>query len=195
VTLEVRNAVSSGVVGRFVNSSTNASDSRGIDIQCGPDSMTSGTAKFIVVKDNSGTERGGLFGSASGVYVYNYSDERVKAQIQPSACNARSVIQNISVIDYKMKRPDGQVAAEDQVQTGFSAQNLQQVYPKAVIHYQLDEDNPYRNVIGSDQALMVAPDVLIPVLVKNSQEQQAKIDMLEDQIQKLQEAVNKLSKK
>jgi Chaperone of endosialidase len=86
-------------------------------------------------------------------------------------------------------------------QYGFIAQELEKVFPDAVSHHQLSEEE-LNQIRKSGKPMPEITDPygidytsITPVLVKGMQEQQAKIEHLEAEIAELKQLVEKLIKK
>jgi hypothetical protein len=103
--------------------------------------------------------------------VVDLSDERIKEHIAPSKVNALEILSKIKTIEFskkKMKLP------EANKKCGFSAQNLQEVFPEMV-------------AAGPDGMLGIDKAGLVPVLVKA-------INELSEQVKELQKRVDNSNK-
>jgi len=123
----------------------------GIQMLCGADDG-SGQTIYINALDGDGSQNGYIEHSAGGTFqLVNVSDERLKEDIEPTTIKGIAGIRKIEVIDFT--RPKSGVRVEG----GFSAQQLQTIYPQAVSEME-------------DGFLGVADTALVAPLVKSVQE-------------------------
>ena len=150
-----------------------STSSYGIGIHCGDQSHATGTYYFIRCWDNDGDEQGGLNNINGTFGLYQGSDTRWKADVAPTKVNGIEIISNIDLIEFRRKSKKDVAPAPNTPlnQIGFSAQNLEKVFPSVVAP-------------NSSGKLMVAQDNLIPVLTKAIQELTAKIKVLENKLLK-----------
>jgi len=106
--------------------------------------------------------------------VWQVSDERKKANIQPMA-NAIEKVQSLNGYTYEFLPNEQEIAKGDQPMpaAGVMAQDLKQVLPEAVNETQSGE-------------YFVNYSAIVPLLIEAIKTQQTQIDQLESQIQELQ---------
>jgi len=114
--------------------------------------------------------------SYQNTVVFEYSsDARLKTNIKDTKWGI-SDLMKIKVRDFNYK--NAQIIDEGIQETGFIAQELQEVYPEAAF------GNEYGNV--DEDPMTVAPDKLIPMMIKSIQDQQEVIKQLSERIKKLE---------
>ena len=187
-----------------VENTTTTQHACGMKITCGPTAPTSvnPAVPFMFYKNDGNDTLMGWVNARSDFIGFAWvSDERLKEDIEPTQLDAKSIIKNIDVIDYRYNQAmnsNGELVAiesdtseEEKPVTGFSAQNLLEVYPQAVSPMPVkpsDEsstDTVIRSTTTEETYYGVTPTALIPVLVKQAQEQQAQIDAQQVEIDEL----------
>ncbi len=109
-------------------------------------------------------------GGSWGVEMINASDKRLKKDISPLSVGLKELLK-IQPVEYKWK-------VDNSLDKGFIAQDLYEVYPEAV-------QKPLTNDFKKNP-WAVAPNRLIPLLVKSIQDQQEIIEDLKIRINKLE---------
>jgi len=173
--LHVVDNVDGNYVARFINTGADA-NSYGISVQAG---NSSGTAdRLIRFLNSSGTAFGGI-SSVNGVVSYGAKSAKSNSKgLIKTNINAISTIKTIQVVDYYPSKN------AKNMQTGFLGEEIQKIFPDQVIY---EEDS---------EEFIVDRSILVPVLTKAIQEQQAqlegqnnKIETLEKQIQELKDLI------
>jgi hypothetical protein len=155
-----------GYAAKFSNTGNNANRS-GIIVLCGGDDGT-GSPIFFLGIDKDGDAVGGLENNVGTFGVFTLSDARTKTNITDTSIQGIDTVTKIRVTDFnKLKTPDGIKT------TGFIAQEVQEILPQAV------NDGP-------DGYLTLSKDIMVPVLWKAIQEQQAIIEDLKARIEALE---------
>ncbi|MEL7249601.1 MAG: FG-GAP-like repeat-containing protein [Bacteroidota bacterium] len=144
----------------------------GLKIVAGHDTFNSFRNRFIRFTTPSGTLCGEITQESNNSVNYGTtSDLRLKENIRPTRYGLTAVL-DIQVSDYNYKNEP-----EEQVKTGFLAQQLYHIYPIAVSPGGEDENiDPWT----------VDYSKLTPLLVKGMQEQQAIIDELKRKNERLE---------
>lgn len=160
----------------FVNTSTSSnSDANPVLLLHKGSTTTSSSARFIQFFADGATQpMGGIVGNgATNVQFVSLSDERDKENIQP-VTGALDRLMQIQVCSFDRK------GSGDHVNAGFIAQNVLPVYPEYVVENaaNLDEEPRY-GITGGMSAGYVAE------LTAATQEQQAMIDQLKQQVAQL----------
>jgi hypothetical protein len=132
----------------------------GIIIQAGGEGADVGTTYFLMARDHAAAATGALL-TTDGVFsLADMSDERCKTNIVDTKMKGLEIINGLRVRDYNWKaNPDGPVM------TSFVAQEAQKVFPGDV-----------------EGTLMTSRAILIPILTKAIQEQQAQIKELQGRV-------------
>jgi hypothetical protein len=160
--LSVSGNTASSYAATFFNDGNNT-NRYGVKIQAGADNCSStGTCDFIDFFDGDGTAAGGVRIVNGTVGTYNPSDMRLKTNIQNTSLAGLSTINALRVTDFQ--RTSGGILGP--IQTGFIAQEVQQVYPAMV-------------AATPDGYLAISEGMLIPVLVKAVQELDVKMKRVE----------------
>ncbi len=130
---------------------------------------------------NNNWPTGAISGGPTTIGIYSISDLRMKKDVRPAEVDSKSILKNIDMIEYRMNDQ----SEDEPLAFGFSAQNLLEVYPKAVMRYNpqededaLKKDQEAAEDTADDGLLMVCPANLIPVLVKDAQRQQDEVETL-----------------
>ena len=174
-TLSVFGAHLSGAVASFSNNAPGGNNQsyHGIMIAGGANDG-SGTTYYVTCYD--GDYDGGSGANTPIGYIANTngtfaltdpSDERLKDNIRDVSFSGLEIVEDIRVRDFELKK-------NGITKTGFIAQELEEVYPPAVV----EPDGHMTTMMG------VANTQLIPVLVKAVQELTEKVKSLEDQLSK-----------
>jgi len=193
----------SGEAFEFKNDGNN--DNReGLSIECGKDSNPGTTMSHISFRDGNGTGLDWLTGDGAGGCRFTgtaqatYSDIRNKNSIKPIGTNksVSDILDSIEVFEFKYNSydwmPDSVKAKKDsEIRIGVSAQQMEEIIPEVVV------DNEELNIkkgnkIGDSgyKWKEVKYDELVPLLLQSRKEQNNKIKMLEDKINKLEEILN-----
>lgn len=126
---------------------------------------------------NGGDGQDGFLGyNGSTLVLVSPSDERIKKNIQPVPFVGSDIIDTVRVIQFQFIN-DPTVNPE-LPPVGFSAQNLKDIYPRAVSTVYAD-DLGTTATHGLSDLMMVSETTLIPVLVKNLQELNEKMSQLQ----------------
>jgi hypothetical protein len=168
--LNVRNDNGNSPLVSFANITNNPNaNNPGLFILAGANAPNTGSYHMAFLRPDATTIGSIYQNSATTVGFYTTSDIRIKTNIHDTKLGLKTVM-NIDVKDYNYK--------EDLTneQTGFIAQQLYEQFPQAVSK-------------GGDDAKtepwMVDYGKLTPLLVKGMQEQQAQIEALKVEIEKL----------
>jgi hypothetical protein len=131
-------------------------------------STSDSTTKFVEFYDND-TMQGKITGDSGNAIVYSTtSDERLKENIKDTNINGSEVINKIRVRDFQWKKnKEGDI--------GLIAQELREVYPKAVFG---KEDEEF---------LTIEKQSLVPILIKTLQEVIKKNNKLEERLKRIEE--------
>jgi hypothetical protein len=150
-----------GYIANFSNSGDNANRC-GISVQGGTNNG-SGTDYLLAACDGGGNPTGYLE-TVSGVFqLADVSDARLKQDIAPSKVKGLDVINAIDLIEYRYKKQGNNGHLHP---IGFTAQNLETVYPDAV------------SLAPDGDTKAVARTALIPVMVKAIQQVSARGDLI-----------------
>tara|TARA_R110001592_G_scaffold58821_2_gene178354 strand:+ start:27206 stop:30745 length:3540 start_codon:yes stop_codon:yes gene_type:complete len=129
--------------------------------------------------DNKQTFAGGIrkhCNSYTNTIIIEYSsDRRIKEEIEDTRWSIDTLM-DIKVRDYHYKQTP--LDRREDKMTGFIAQELQEVYPQAAF------GDEYGDV--EKAPMTVAPDKLIPLMIKSMQDQQKLIEELSKKIEKLE---------
>ena len=193
----------------------------GLQIRCGTTaSNTTDVRKHIIFYEGNGYELGSIGGSGWDINTINFSDERLKEDIRPSRHDSLSIIRNLPVRDFKWRATRGRPESERPVRTGFIAQELEEVYPEAVVEtlrtnvnyipttVTLEAGTVYEGRVLKEATQVVRmekepeetykaimPMKLIPVLVGAVQEQQKSIEAVQADMEALSETAKVASEK
>lgn len=158
-----------------IQNTGSANDNDGLMIQTGRNDAVGGSY-FISFRRPDGVQIGRIQqNGASDITYVTTSDRRLKESIQPTAKGLADLMK-IQVSDYTYKSDPAKT-----LQTGFIAQDLYGIFPIAVARG--DEKDESRTW-GVDYGK------LTPLLVKAVQEQQAEIEALRAENEKLRKSVN-----
>lgn len=161
--LSVDEDLASGYIARFFNDGNNA-NRYGILVQGGADDA-SGTTYYFMCRDGNGDTVGYLANTSGTFALTDSSDVRLKKDIKDSD-DGLAVIKAVKVREY--------TKGENKGITGFVAQELKEVFPKAVTEFPPDsideEGNPVYNTDDGTPLLGVTKSALIPPLVKAVQQ-------------------------
>ena len=174
--ISIKQSRSAGHVARIENNNT-STDADGLLIRLEASSPGSNN-KWISFQKSGGSAAGSIYGSSgsarfTGAADGGSSDMRLKTDVSNWTIDATSVVNQIDVIKFKLT-----VDPTNTEKIGFSAQQLQTLFPDAVTDYAdqnqgLDESDP------NYQYMKVNPGNLTPLLVKAIQELEARIQTLE----------------
>jgi hypothetical protein len=109
------------------------------------------------------------------------SDQSLKTNIQPAQYPALSLISQLIPKNYKWKDTK---TKDDLNHTGFIAQDLEKIFPLAVTNSGLDKDGKQMKGVDSN--------ALIALLVKAIQEQNIKIQELEEKQKSSEKSINSI---
>ena len=154
-------------VGNFSNNSNNNNfRNNGISIIAGHDDFeVTRQSSLIHLTRPDGIVLGCVFQvSSNSVFYANSSDMRLKKGIEETHHGLNEIL-NIKVRDYYWKDD----VSQSNLQVGFLAQELYEIFPQAVVKGGDDE---------SQEPWMVSKTELVPLLVKGMQEQQERINYL-----------------
>jgi len=172
--LDVRETAASDYVAQILNYSTNTtSDALKIKISA---AVPNTSNNFIGFFDGSNNIRGKITGTVAGVNYATTSDRRLKTKII-SIDNALSLIENIQPRKYEYKANLGTT------EYGFIAQELQLIYPQAVIG---SSDSNVKT-----DPMMVDYSRLTPILTAGIKELNDKVVLLETENKKLKQQLSK----
>jgi len=150
-------------------------DRWGIMVQAGHDTET-GSNYFFIAKDGDGGVTGYLKTVSGTFQLSDTSDIRLKENIKDTTLKGIETIDKIKVRDYNWKKNKDNV-----VIGGFIANELQEVYPQAV-----DGKPDAVDKDGKIEPMTVSRDVLVPLLVKATQELSQQNDDLKKRIEALE---------
>ncbi len=167
-----------GYYGMLLSNRGNSEEYHGLRVEAGTYGGSGSTA-FVGCKTGDGSAHlGGLYNNGGTIYVSSKSDAREKNNLRETVTKAISIIEDLKVYDFEYKALPGLK------KTGFVAQQAEKIYPEMVIYDK------------SEDAYMVAPAALIPMLTKALQEQQEIIEQqnkkqteLESRLKKLEELI------
>lgn len=143
-----------------IENAGNDTNRNGVLITAGSNTGGNGT-EYITFHDGDGDSVGHITNALGVLTLVDVSDERTKIDISDTTLSGLDIINNLRVVDFRRKQnPSGPLIQ------GFIAQEAQEVYPSMVTE-------------GNDGYLGISKDHLIPLLVKALQEQQVKIEELE----------------
>lgn len=148
---------SSGYCARFWNDGNNA-DRYGMRIQCGDDAGT--VCNILYADDGDGTNHGYLMIDNTVFKLVDVSDRAIKRKIQDMSFSGLEKINAVKVRQFE------HVDLPDVKRIGFIAQELEEIYPEAVIN----EEGGLKGVCSAD---------LIPLLTKAIQELEERLKLLE----------------
>jgi hypothetical protein len=136
-------------------------------------------------------ERGGLFASTSTASV---SDERLKSDINPSNLGLK-VVNDLNPVKFNWKYPANDAPHEQTAQYGLIAQELRTTLDRHGIQNNSlvveEVSKGYESKISDladNPVLAIDYTQLVPVLIKSIQELSAKIDTLNDEIDKMKDS-------
>ena len=153
-----------GTTGFYINSET------------GPLKINTSGGENVGIATNVPSYRLHVNGSVAGVGAYtSLSDKRFKKEIA-SLAGGLDIVKKLHPVTYQWKEVNGKDFGMKGIQTGFIAQELEEVFPSMVIT--LDDSLQTKNIKSAE---------LIPVLTKAIQEQQEIIN----ELQKEKERQNK----
>ncbi|MEO8150907.1 MAG: tail fiber domain-containing protein [Bacteroidia bacterium] len=166
---------SSGSVAAHIENTGNTNSSHGLQITAGSNTNTTFQgAYFIIFYRPGATFCGGIFQSVGNSVNYgSASDKRLKNIIGTSQ-KGLSDLMKINIYDYTFKSDPNK-----NVQTGFMAQELYEIFPQAV-GKPIDNNEP-----AEKNPWMVDYGKVTPLIIKSVQEQQQMIDELKKQNEKL----------
>ncbi|GEM_PF-2783063 len=168
IRLQVEDDVASSYAAHFFNDGDNA-NRYGISVQGGDDDGTTGTTYYLTALDGDGGAVGYLQNNSGTFEIAQESDARLKTSITETEYSGLDLIKSLRVVDFNWKENP-----ESEKETGFIAQELQEIYPKMVSK-------------GPDGMLSISQNRLIPFLAKAIQEQQVQIDTLDGRLKRLAE--------
>jgi hypothetical protein len=197
--LHVLDDVADGYVARFQNDGDNA-NRHGIVIQCGADDgSTSEETTYINCWDGNGSNIGSIGHQTGGaLHLNTTSDSRLKENIADTQLDGLSLCNQIKVREFNWK---SDYKGGKKARIGFIAQEVQSVYPeavsgtdgamrtevisKAVTELKDDQGNIIREKADKVtkeyiDAMMIAQDAFIPILMKAVQQLSAKVTALEN---------------
>ena len=165
---------SAGYYGMLLSNRGNSDEYHGLRVEAGTYGGSGSTA-FVGCKTGDGSAHlGGLYNNGGTIYVSSKSDARDKNILRETVTKAMSIIEDLKVYDFEYKALPGLK------KTGFVAQQAEKIYPEMVIYDK------------SEDAYMVAPAALIPMLTKALQEQQEIIEQQNKKQAELESRLNKL---
>jgi trimeric autotransporter adhesin len=152
------------------------SASNGIALEINAPNVTSGTSSFLIAASAAGADKMYCYSNGNIVNVNNsygtLSDAKLKENIVDASPKLADVMQ-LKVRNFNLK------TEPDHKQIGFIAQELEQIFP-ALIDNTTSPNDP------DDVIKSIKTSVLVPILVKAIQEQQAIIISLTDRITALE---------
>ena len=176
---QVGSSTSSGYISKFWNDN-NSIGARGLLIFAGPDGgSSSGTGYYISIDDGNGSFVGNIYSSNGVLQIAAKSPSKGKNIIKNSSINASEIISKLGVVDFKFNTKN------ETFQTGFVGEDAIKIFPQMV-----DFDREAEEYTISNSAL-------VPILTKAIQEQQKKIeeiDQLKKEIEELKQMINQLTK-
>ncbi|MEO8712566.1 MAG: tail fiber domain-containing protein, partial [Parafilimonas sp.] len=173
---------SSGSIAAHIENTGNTNFSHGLEITAGSNTNTTANgAYFIIFYRPDATFCGGIYQVGGNSVNYgSVSDKRLKNIIGTSQ-KGLSDLMKINIYDYTFKSDPNK-----NVQTGFMAQELYEIFPQAVSK---PRDN---NEPAEKNPWMVDYGRVTPLIIKSVQEQQQMIDELKNQNENLQKQINEL---
>ncbi|QQS15443.1 MAG: tail fiber domain-containing protein [Candidatus Moraniibacteriota bacterium] len=163
--LDVYDDTASDYAARFFNDGNNA-NRYGIVIQAGADDA-SGTTYYLNALDGDGGQVGYIANTSGTFALTDVSDVRTKTNIESTTFEGLDIINALRVVDFnRLSNPDGPEI------TGFIAQEVLSVYPKAV-------------TISSSGYFGIAKSEFIPVIVKALQEEDSRVNSIETKVDTL----------
>ena len=140
----------------------------------------SGNNKWISFQRSGGNQVGAVYGNNTtntvifdGDATGTTSDTRLKTNVSNWTIDATSVVNQIDVITYKLTTD-----ATNADRIGFSAQQLQTLFPAAVTDF-AEQNQGLTEADAEYKYMKVNPGNLTPLLVKTIQELEARIQALE----------------
>jgi hypothetical protein len=165
VVLDSSQASATGITAYTVNTGYNGSLIR---VQA---ETTGGTGWYgYELRASGGILKYGIYGNGT---VTAPSDERRKKNIETTRDGYLQDICNLRVVKYNWNEDE---EGKDK-ELGFVAQEVEQIFPKLV-------ETGYDGLNNENEVKLLKQGVLIPILVKAIQEQQAKITALEEILQR-----------
>ena len=146
---------------------------KGLKIRAGNNSSAASFIEFFNGLDNP---VGSITWNGTHTLYNATSDLRLKTDIVDTRKEALSLLEDLRIVDYKMKLGDGSIG------TGYIAQEVLDIYP-AMVSYDEVNDN-----------YSVGTNLLIPILHKAILEQQELIDELKTKANKVEVLEAKLTK-
>ena len=197
--LHVYDDVADGYVARFSNDGDNA-NRHGIIIMCGADDgSTSEETTYINCWDGNGSNIGSIGHQTGGaLHLNTTSDSRLKENIADTQLDGLSLCNQIKVREFNWK---SDYKGGKKARIGFIAQEVQPVFPeavsgtdgamrtevisKAITELKDDQGNVIREKADEVtkeyiDAMMIAQDAFIPILMKAVQQLSAKVTALEN---------------
>jgi hypothetical protein len=166
-------------VASIENTSGASGLSDGLEIKAGANTISGSI--FIDFKRPDGKQIGVIQQtSATSVGYFGTSDKRLKNIIGASQKGLPDLMK-IKIYDYTFKSDPAK-----NVQTGFMAQELYEIFPQAVSKPRDNNEPPEKN------PWMVDYGRVTPLIIKSVQEQQQMIDELKKQNEKLQKQIDEL---
>jgi hypothetical protein len=176
---QVGNSSASGYISYFFND-VNSTGARGFLMQAGPDAGSySGNGYYMSIRDGNGDFVGNIYSSNGSLQIAAKSPSKGKSIIQKSNKNAIDIIEKLKIVDYKFN------SEAPLFTTGFIGEDVIKVFPQMV---DFDEEAGEFTISNS---------ALIPILTKALQEQQEKIDEIDElkkEIAGLKQIINQLTK-
>jgi hypothetical protein len=182
----------------------NNDNREGISIECGLDTNPGTGMAFIAFRDGNGDGVDWLVGDGSGGARFTgkaagtYSDIRNKNSINPIGTNksVSDILDSIEVFEFKYNSydwmPDEQKAKKDsEIRIGVSAQQVEEILPEVV--WDNDGTNIGKGIKVGEKGYKwkeVKYEEFVPLLLQSRKEQNNKIKVLEDKINKLEEMLN-----
>ena len=162
------NTGATGFAAAFQNDGANA-NRYGIKVIAGADDG-SGTTYYVLCADGDGSTIGYIANIDGTFATTDPSDARIKDNIRDTAIGGLEIVEEIRVRDFELK-------SNGVSKTGFVAQELEKIYPAAVMGKDNDVDEN-----GEIAPMGVAYSILVPALVKAVQELSAKVTELENKL-------------
>jgi hypothetical protein len=171
--LDVFNEAVSGYAATFTNDG-NDQNRYGLQVQAGADDA-SGTTYYLNALDGDGDQVGYIANSAGTFALIDPSDMRTKTNVTDTSHAGLGLVKDLRVVDFnRLQDPEGPRI------TGFIAQEVQDVYPEAIL------ENP-EGILGLNKS------AFIPVLVKAVQDLDEKINLVagfDDTVDAISDLVN-----
>ena len=162
--LDVEDNVSNGFMARFHNTNV-GSNSKGIIIRAGINTNPASGTYYVLFRDGSGTDIGGIRGNGIGGVMYStVSDRRLKQNIQ-TFDKGLAILSKINPAIYQMK------SNPTQNEIGFIAQELQAILPQVVGGSPKDDvdESPMTVDYGRMTPILVAAIKEQQILIQNQQ--------------------------